>query len=130
MTPHLYAIGLVVDDLRRSLTFYRRLGIEVADPDEGQVHVEASVPGGMHLLWDTPETIRSFHPDWRPPTDGPRVTLAFRLDDPADVDALYAGLVDVGGDGAVPPWDAPWGQRYAVVHDPDGNSIDLFAPNA
>jgi hypothetical protein len=26
------------------------------------------------------------------------------------------------------PWDAPWGQRYAVVKDPDDNGIDLFAP--
>jgi uncharacterized glyoxalase superfamily protein PhnB len=26
------------------------------------------------------------------------------------------------------PWDAFWGQRYAVVHDPDGNGVDLFCP--
>ncbi len=26
------------------------------------------------------------------------------------------------------PFDAPWGQRYAVVLDPDGNGVDLFAP--
>ncbi|MFE2436947.1 glyoxalase, partial [Streptomyces sp. NPDC059409] len=26
------------------------------------------------------------------------------------------------------PWDAPWGQRYAVVNDPDGHGVDLFAP--
>jgi hypothetical protein len=26
------------------------------------------------------------------------------------------------------PWDAFWGQRYAVVHDPDGNGVDLLAP--
>jgi uncharacterized glyoxalase superfamily protein PhnB len=25
------------------------------------------------------------------------------------------------------PWDADWGQRYAQVKDPDGNSVDLFA---
>jgi uncharacterized glyoxalase superfamily protein PhnB len=25
------------------------------------------------------------------------------------------------------PWDAFWGQRYATVLDPDGNSVDLFA---
>ena len=27
-----------------------------------------------------------------------------------------------------PPFDAFWGQRYATVHDPDGNPVDLFAP--
>ena len=25
------------------------------------------------------------------------------------------------------PMDAFWGQRYATVLDPDGNSVDLFA---
>lgn len=28
------------------------------------------------------------------------------------------------------PWNADWGQRYAVVLDPDGNGIDLFAPTS
>jgi hypothetical protein len=31
--------------------------------------------------------------------------------------------------GHKPPWDAVWGQRYAIVHDPDGNAIDLFSPS-
>ena len=26
------------------------------------------------------------------------------------------------------PWDAFWGQRYAVLHDPDGHQVDLYAP--
>lgn len=30
----------------------------------------------------------------------------------------------------VAPFDAPWGQRYATVLDPDGNHVDLFAPLA
>lgn len=30
----------------------------------------------------------------------------------------------------VVPFDAPWGQRYATVLDPDGNGVDLFAPLA
>ena len=29
-----------------------------------------------------------------------------------------------------PAWDAPWGQRYATVADPDGYRVDLFAPLA
>jgi uncharacterized glyoxalase superfamily protein PhnB len=54
--------------------------------------------------------------------------LAFRLDTPAAVDATYAELVAAGYDGHKAPWDAFWGQRYALVRDPDGNSTDLFAP--
>ena len=41
--------------------------------------------------------------------------------------ATYARLTGAGYDGRTEPWDAPWGQRYATVLDPDGNSVDLFA---
>ena len=50
-----------------------------------------------------------------------------RADDAAAVDATYGELVDAGYDGHREPWDAFWGQRYAIVLDPDGNSVDLFA---
>jgi uncharacterized glyoxalase superfamily protein PhnB len=73
------------------------------------------------------ETIRSFDPDWTPPTGGPGIGLAFACDKPADVDATYAQLIAAGYDGHLEPWDAVWGMRYAVVHDPDGNGVDLFA---
>ena len=33
-----------------------------------------------------------------------------------------------GRPGPLAPYDAPWGQRYATVLDPDGNLTDLFAP--
>jgi uncharacterized glyoxalase superfamily protein PhnB len=59
---------------------------------------------------------------------GASIGLAFRLDAPADVDAVYDQLVAAGHHGHKPPWDAFWGQRYALVHDPDGNHVDLFAP--
>jgi hypothetical protein len=35
----------------------------------------------------------------------------------------------LGYEGHKPPWDAFWGQRYAVIRDPDGNTVDLFAPS-
>lgn len=46
------------------------------------------------------------------------------------MDAVYEGLLAAGYDGELKPWDAFWGQRYAVVLDPDGNGVDLFAPLA
>ena len=84
--------------------------------------------GGLRLAWDTRETIRSFNPDWQPasggPADRPGLPASTR---PPDVDATYERLVSLGYDGHKEPFDAPWGQRYALVHDPDGNSVDLFA---
>ncbi|HZD98061.1 MAG TPA: VOC family protein, partial [Micromonosporaceae bacterium] len=33
-----------------------------------------------------------------------------------------------GSHGHKEPWDAFWGQRYSMISDPDGNSVELFAP--
>ncbi|MGH2584535.1 MAG: VOC family protein [Dehalococcoidia bacterium] len=129
MQARLDAIGLVVEDMARSLAFYRHLGLEVPPEADQQPHVEATLPGGLRLLWDTVETIRSFDPDWTPPSGGQRMGLAFRLDTPADVDRTYAETVSLGYEGHKAPWDAFWGQRYALIRDPDGNGVDLFAPS-
>jgi catechol 2,3-dioxygenase-like lactoylglutathione lyase family enzyme len=128
MNARLDLIGIVVQDMARSLAFYRRLGLDLPPEADGEPHVEAMLPGGLRLAWDTVETIRSFDPAWTPPHGGHRMGLAFLLDSPADVDRAYAELTSLGYDGHKAPWDAFWGQRYAVVHDPDGSSVDLFAP--
>jgi catechol 2,3-dioxygenase-like lactoylglutathione lyase family enzyme len=125
MTPKFDLVGLVVEDLERSLAFYRRLGLDIP---EGEDHVEAKLPGGLRIAWDSVETIRSFDPDWQPPSGGQRIGLAFLVDSPAEVDALYAELSQAGQGGHKEPWDAFWGQRYAQVKDPDGIVVDLFAP--
>jgi catechol 2,3-dioxygenase-like lactoylglutathione lyase family enzyme len=127
MAPTFNLIGLVVADMPASLAFYRRLGLELPPEADGQPHVEVTLPGGLRLAWDTVETIRSFDPGWTPPHGDPRVSLAFQCDSPAEVDRVFAALTDAGHDGHKKPWDAFWGQRYAVVHDPDGNGVDLFA---
>lgn len=128
MTPRFDLIGLVVADMARSLEFYRRLGLDVPEGAEGEPHVELTLDGGMRLAWDTIETIRSFDPAWSPPSGGHRIGLAFACATPDEVDAVFADLVGAGHVGHLAPWDAFWGQRYAAVLDPDGNSVDLFAP--
>ncbi len=127
MAPSFSVVGLVVADMAASLAFYRRLGLDIA-PADAEPHVEVDLPGGLRLAFDTYETIRSFDPDFVAPAGGGRVSLAFRCADPAEVNATYAALVQAGHEGHHEPWDAFWGQRYAVVHDPDGNAVDLFAP--
>jgi catechol 2,3-dioxygenase-like lactoylglutathione lyase family enzyme len=127
MTPRLDVVGIVVADMRRSLAFYRRLGVDIPPESDGEQHVEATLPSGLRIAWDTVDTIRSFDPTWTAPGGSSRMSLAFACSDPAEVDATYAALVAAGHDGHLPPWDAFWGMRYAVVHDPDGNGVDLFA---
>jgi catechol 2,3-dioxygenase-like lactoylglutathione lyase family enzyme len=130
MAATLGVIGVVVQDMVRSLAFYRRLGLDVPAGAEGEQHVEVGLPGGLKLAFDTVETIRSFDPSWTPATGSPRMGLAFACDSPAEVDKLYDELVAAGYEGHKEPWDAFWGMRYALVHDPDGNGVDLYCPTA
>ncbi|SBT39557.1 VOC family protein [Micromonospora auratinigra] len=130
MTPHLDLLGMVVTDMARTLAFYRRLGLAIPADADHAPHVEITLANGVRLAWDTVETVRGFDPGWKPATGGPRMGLAFRCADPAQVDHWYAELTAAGHHGHLPPWDAFWGQRYAVLHDPDGNGVDLFAPLA
>jgi catechol 2,3-dioxygenase-like lactoylglutathione lyase family enzyme len=129
MSARFEAIGVVVADLERAVRFYRELGLEFPEPvdPEGHGHVEAQLSGNLRFMLDTEETIRSFDPDWQPPSGPPRSAIAFRCDSPADVDATYARLAESGGSGHKEPWDAFWGMRYAQLRDPDGNAVDLFA---
>jgi catechol 2,3-dioxygenase-like lactoylglutathione lyase family enzyme len=126
MNAQLDLIGIVTADMGRSIAFYRELGIDF--PEEVGEHVEATLPGGMRIALDAEETIRSFDPDWQPAAGGPQIGLAFRLESAAEVDAAYERLVSLGHEGHKEPWDAPWGMRYALVRDPDGNGVDLFSP--
>jgi len=111
-----------------ALAFYRRLGLDAPPEADTQPHVEVDLGGGLRFAFDTVDTVRSFDPSWTPPTGGPRRSVAFACDSPAEVDAVYASLVEAGYHGALEPWDAVWGMRYAVVDDPDGAPVDLFAP--
>jgi uncharacterized glyoxalase superfamily protein PhnB len=128
ITPRIDLFGLVVADMAASLAFYRRLGLDLPPEADTEPHVEVTLPGGLRLAWDTVATVRSFDPDWVPAT-GSRVSPAFDCGSPQGVDAVYAELADAGYEGRLKPWDAFWGQRYAIVHDPDGNGVSLFSPN-
>ena len=126
--PRFHFVGMVAEDMAATLAFYRDLGVDVPADADQQPHVEVTLPGGLLLAWDSLDTVRGVDPSWTQPTGGSRVSLAFRCDDPAAVDKAYADLVAAGHHGHLAPFDAYWGQRYAVVHDPDGNGVDLFAP--
>ena len=119
------AIGIAASDLSRSISFYRLLGAEFPEaPAEG--HVEATMPNGTRLMFDTEEGIRSFMPDWTR-TNGNQVSLAFECASPAEVDEVYARVLAAGYEGEKAPWDAEWGQRYALLGDPDGVRVNLYA---
>ncbi len=130
MSIRIDVVGVVVADMAQSLAFYRRLGLDVPASADTEPHVEVALAGGLRLAFDTVETIRSFDPGWMPPSGGHRIALAFVCDGADEVDATFHALVSAGYKGHLEPWDAFWGQRYAAVEDPDGNSVELFAASA
>lgn len=127
MTLKLGFIGIVTRDMGSSLAFYRSLGVPIEEGQDAAPHVDAKLDNGVTLAWDTVETIRGFDPTYMPGSGGHRIALAFDKGSPAEVDAAFAALVEAGHTAHVEPWDAHWGQRYATLLDPDGNSVDLYA---
>ena len=124
----LNAIGIVAADMGESIRFYRLLGLDVPEtPDEG--HVDTFLPNGVRFMLDSEETMRSFMDGWKRET-GNQVGIAFECDSPAEVDEIYARVTEAGFHGEKEPWDAFWGQRYAILKDPSGVDVSLYAPLA
>jgi uncharacterized glyoxalase superfamily protein PhnB len=120
-------VGLVVRDMAAALRFYRMLELAIPDGVEGEAYVEVITPNGYRISWNTLEMVKGIDAGWVEPV-GQRISLAFKCGSPAEVDAAYARITEAGYPGHQVPWDAFWNQRYAVVEDPDGNKVDLFAP--
>ena len=128
MTPRLDCISLVARDLPATLAFYRLLGLDIPADADTTEHVEIALGGGLRLLIDPAATIAGFDPTFDPDGDLGGSSLAFVCDDPTEVDRVHADLVSAGHASRLDPFDAPWGQRYATVADPNGNHVDLYAP--
>jgi uncharacterized glyoxalase superfamily protein PhnB len=123
--PELNAIGIVAVDTARSIAFYRLLGVDL--PEDGEGHVEATLPNGSRLMLDSEDVVRSFRPDWMRAV-GNQLSLAFECASAGEVDEIYSRVEAAGFDTEKEPWDAFWGQRYAQLRDPDGVPVDLYAP--
>ncbi|HEY3140035.1 MAG TPA: VOC family protein [Acidimicrobiales bacterium] len=121
-------VYLTVDDMARSLTFYQHLGFTFPLEAFGEPHVEAELKNGLFIFWNHIDYVRIYAPDYHPAPHG-RAGLAFQLESPAAVDALFHKLNHLGYQVDRTPWDSPWGHRYAIVYDPDGNALNIFAPH-
>ncbi|MCR8724301.1 VOC family protein [Frigidibacter sp. ROC022] len=125
--PSIDAVAVSTTDMARSIAFYSALGFDFTGADPSQDHVEPKpVPGSARLMIDSARLLESIS-NARP---RPASHSAFSLlcDSPGQVDALAGAVAEAGFTVTKPPWDAFWGQRYAIVQDPDGYLVDLFAP--
>ncbi|MEO3430580.1 VOC family protein [Pelagibius sp. CAU 1746] len=118
---------IVVDDAAAALEFYRKaLGAEEvmrvpADDGKRLLHSEMKLGGSRVFVRDAfPEHCGSGGKDGSPKTfGGTAVTLHLRV---ADCDAAVERAAGAGAVVVMPPEDAFWGDRFAVVADPYGHA--------
>src|SRR5262245_2592894 len=127
--PVLSQLNLVARDFDRTLTFYRRLGLEIPESSAGGFrHAEVTLANGFLLEFDDVTLARTYNAGWRRPGGGSRALIGFSVATREAVDERYAELVAAGYEGRQQPYDTFWGARYAVVADPDGNDVGIMSP--
>jgi catechol 2,3-dioxygenase-like lactoylglutathione lyase family enzyme len=106
------AITLSVAVMARSFEFYTKLGfiVEYGGPDAsftsfrvGNQFLNLDLLPGFTIGANWGRTI--FHV--------------------SDVDAIYHRALDAGMTPEMPPGDAPWGERYFHILDPDGHELSF-----
>src|SRR2546421_261385 len=111
----LSAVTLATHDMARAVRFYRALGFvlryggaEFTSFHAGPSYLNiVAMPSGRNWSW------------WG--------RVIFHV---ADVDSLYRQAVDAGLTPDFAPRDAPWGERYFHLTDPDGHELSFAKPLA
>ena len=126
MALELYMVGVIVADMERAVEFYRRLGLEVPEGEEKQEHVEVKM-GEMTFFLSTRGANAKWDPAARAASGGYRIILEFYLETRAALDAKYEEMIGFGYESHHAPYDVTPELRFAMVDDPDGNTILLSA---
>lgn len=119
------AVGVPSSDLKKSVEFYTLLGFTFPDAHD-EKHLEAvSKSGEVRLMLDDMFVLVDIL--GHAPVPANYSVFALRYDSPEEVDIRVKSAFVAGFTVVKEPWDAFWGQRYAIVKDPDGTLVDLFA---
>jgi catechol 2,3-dioxygenase-like lactoylglutathione lyase family enzyme len=112
------AVTLVTQDMARSVRFYESLGFVARD---GASEAFTSFPVGPTWL----NLIAATEPAAAPMPLWGRTII--HVD---DVDTMYDRVLKAGHETETAPADAPWGERYFHVKDPDGHELSFAKPLA
>jgi uncharacterized glyoxalase superfamily protein PhnB len=131
-------VNLVSRNPAASIAFYRRLGLNVPEPQrwgsgDGLHHVNTAREEPVQVDFDIDSVAfaRMWNAAWAGRDDiAGKTVLGFSVASRAEVDAIYAELTAAGAPGLQPPWDAFWGARFAIVEDPDGIAVGLMSPSS
>lgn len=126
MSIQLAMVGLVVADMKASLDFYRRLGLDIPVEEDGKRFVMHRMPSGVTIFFDT-VFFPGADPERRAAPPGTyNISLEFYARTRERVDALWTDLTGAGYVGRRAPWKTD-GPYAAIVEDPDGNPILITA---
>ena len=123
--PRFTMVVLLIENLARSLAFYRRLGIEFPPDADERTDVGVDIGDGRTIIWTT--TFAQYDHEREAPRGSSRVMLEFFVDGNDAVDALFAELTAVGHNGRRAPFLADFDAYMCMVDDPDGNTILITA---
>src|SRR5262245_27306566 len=136
MALELYMLGLIVQDMPTALEFYRRLGVAIPEGSDDKSHVEIKMGSGLTFFLDSnparwdPGFGSQPAPEPNRAADRYPSILEFYMDEQAAVAAKYAELINFGYQGYREPYITSFGMCFAMVKDPDGNTILLSADAA
>ena len=120
------AIGVTSRNIAETARFYAFLGFAFPNIEPDTKHLEAiTADGDVRLMIDDRDLMTMIMGN--EPTPPSHASFAVLCESPAAVDQAVAKVRDAGFPVLKTPWDADWGQRYAIVADPDGYTVDLFA---
>lgn len=119
----LASIRIITDDLDGMVAFYETVtGITADRP--APPFAELISPSGTLAIGHS-QTVAMFSEGAARPADNHSVIIEWQVD---DVDAEFARLHESVKDWVQTPTTMPWGNRSAMLRDPDGNLINLYAP--
>jgi catechol 2,3-dioxygenase-like lactoylglutathione lyase family enzyme len=117
MGLELYMVGVMVEDMARAVEFYRRLGVDIPEGSETKPHVGIRM-SGMTFFLTTHETNKRWDPAKTPASGGYRMILE------------YNEMVGYGYESHVAPYYTTFNAYFAMINDPDGNTILLSGGDA
>ena len=110
------AITLLTADMVESVAFYQALGFHLLYGGSEEPFTSFRVGAGyLNLQLDSGRSSQSAI--WG--------RVVFWVD---DVDEIYRRALIVGVNPNTSPADAPWGERYFHIHDPDGHELSFARP--
>jgi catechol 2,3-dioxygenase-like lactoylglutathione lyase family enzyme len=110
----LSAVTLATRDMVRAVRFYQALGFPLKAGGGNEAFTTFALgPSFLNLIAETHGPINWWG----------RVIIHV-----SDVDGMYQKAVDAGLAPTFAPSDAPWGERYFHIIDPDGHELSFARP--